>query len=738
MLASRLLWRYTERRRWSFIARGFTEAANINGSAVPNSYSGIESVKRKRVFGIAAHIDAGKTTTSEAILHASGSLRRARMGRVDRGDTALDFLPAERERGITIQSAAATFDWGDHRIFLVDSPGHLDFTFEVERALRVMDAVVVVIDAVAGVQPQTETVWRQADRAELPRLLLVNKMDRDGARLDEVVEEIQAHFGVRAPLVQYPLHGDDGTFLGVFDLITLEVRSGELLPPEICLKSLMVRAQSSRDALVEAVADVDDNVMSLFLEEKPITPEILSESIRKACAQRKLVPVLCAAALKDLGVRELMDGVVGFLPSPSEKEEPLRAQTADGRQLEIENNHEGMFVAQAFKVTHDGHRGRLVHFRAFSGTLDNKKLAIWNCNKQKKERPSKWLHMLADTFTEQERIECGDVFAMVGLRYTETGDTISLDSSKSPILDGMQVPQALCSVSIETDSPSAQRDLDEFLAKRLAEDPSLRLVHDENTGESLLSGVGELHLESICDRARSELKLDLHVSQPRVAYRESVRGESDHVEDYDAQIGMARLTARLRVRVEQLKEPGAANIVQVKGEHWSRAQKEALADGLEAGLARGRILGYRTQGISAVVSAPPGEEEHCSQYAEAALRACCSKAAREAMAAAEPIIVEPMMKVVIDVPEEYQRELMNMLAHPTERRGRVQSSAPLDWRNDATTYVRINATVPLQGMIGWTSKMRSITKGRGTFSMELDGYEQVPTVIRDSLVKGIH
>lgn len=364
------------------------------------------------MFGIAAHIDAGKTTACEAILHASGALRRSRMGRVDSGDTALDFLPAERERGITISAACATLQWRGHRIFLVDSPGHLDFTFEVERALRVMDAVVVLIDAVAGVQAQTETVWRQADRAALPRLLVVNKMDREGARLYEVLQEAQKQFGVVAPLVQMPLYDGGGKFVGVMDLVSMRAREGEIIPGEMLNDAVMERAGREREALVEAAADVDDDIMALFLDEQYVPADVLRKALRAACARRELVPVLCAAALKDVGVREVMDAAVDYLPAPSDRA-PLSAVSNGDETVSIVSSPHAPFLAQAFKVTHDDHKGRLVFFRVFSGTLQDRKHPIWNCNKQMKERSSKWLQVLADEYEEKESLECGDVFAMV-------------------------------------------------------------------------------------------------------------------------------------------------------------------------------------------------------------------------------------------------------------------------------------------------------------------------------------
>ena len=677
--------------------------------------SAVSSVSHKRVFGIAAHIDAGKTTTCEAILHASGTLGRTRMGRVDRGDTALDFLPAERERGITIQSASATFNWRDHQVFLVDSPGHLDFSFEVERALRVMDSVVVLVDAVAGVQPQTEAVWRQANRANLPRLLVVNKMDRTGARLEEVVDECGKHFGVCAPMLQYPLTKADGEFVGVLDLVTMQVRPSEG-QADVQMEEFMLDAQLAREKLVEAVADFDENVMSLFLEEMPVSADVLRDAIRAACGRRDIVPVLCAAALKNVGVCEIMDAVVDYLPSPCERPEVQDKSCT----VRVANTPDAPFIAQAFKVTHDGHRGRLVHLRAFSGVLENRKSALWNCNKQMKERPSKWLHMLADDFYEQDRIECGDVFAMVGLKHTETGDTLTVASpgeeKPTVVLEGMEVPPPVCSVAIETESPSAQRDLDEFLTKRLAEDPSLKLEHDSNTGETLLLGLGELHLESIVDRARAELPIELFVSRPRVAYRETVTETAKHLEVYDSKIGNTHLVAQLNIAVRPANDAMAANEVKVIGTHWTEEQRMALRDGVLAGLSRGVTMGLPTQGIHAEVWTEDGKG--CEV---AALRACSSSAARNVMAMANPVVVEPVMEVELDVPTGHQGDVVNALAHPVDCRGRVVSAEP------AGTGVRICAEVPLDGMIGWAQKMRSLCKGRGTFSMVLGVYEQVPS-----------
>lgn len=673
--------------------------------------SDASAVSHKRVFGIAAHIDAGKTTTCEAILHASGTLGRSRMGRVDRGDTALDFLPAERERGITIQSASAKFLWRNHQVFLVDSPGHLDFSFEVERALRVMDSVVILVDAVAGVQPQTEAVWQQANRANLPRLMVVNKMDREGSRLDSVIDECAKHFGVRAPLIQLPLTNIDGTFVGVLDLVTLKLTSSQDRA-DLCIEKFMSAANQARDKLIEVIADVDDTVMGLYLDEATVSAEVLRDAIRAACRRREIVPVLCSAALKNVGVHEIMDAVVDYLPSPCE-----RGEVCDkfGR-TKVLNSTKAPFIAQAFKVTHDKHRGRLVHLRAFSGVLEDRKHPLWNSNKQMKERPSKWLHMLADDFTEQDRIECGDVFAMVGLKHTETGDTLTVSGSNSEvILKGMEVPPSVCSVAIETESSTAQRELEEYLGMRLAEDPSLKLETDTNTGELLLSGLGELHLESVVDRARSELPIELFVSRPRVAYRETVTGSAKHFEVYDAKIGNAHLVASLNVEIRGADDEMAPNTVFVRGDNWTKEERAALLDGVTAGLSRGLEMGLPTLGIHVTVW---NEDEQ--KFDVAALRACANAAARTAMKKANPVVVEPVMKVELDVPSIHQGDVVSALTHPVECRGRIVSAEP------SAAGMKICADIPLDGMIGWARKMRSLCKGRGTFSMLLNKYEQVP------------
>lgn len=378
------------------------------------SLSSATPLSHKRVFGVAAHIDAGKTTACEAILHSAGALTRSRMGRVDAGDTLLDYLPAERARGITISAASAAFAWGPQQVFLVDSPGHLDFTFEVERALAVMDAVVVLVCAVAGVQPQTETVWRQADGAALPRLLVVNKCDREGARGEEVVGEVRGRFGVRAPVMQMAIGGEGG-FRGVVDLVEMRVRDGEDVGGEVGAAE-MERARVLRQELVECVADVDDGVMELWMDERPVPADVLRAAVRAACARREIVPVFYAAALKDVGVREVMDAAVEYLPSPAERP-AIKAVDEKGGTLQIAPVADGALLAQAFKVTHDRHRGRLVHFRAFAGAMTDRKLPLWNCNKEVKERPSKWLRVLADEFQEVEHIECGDVFAMVSFSH---------------------------------------------------------------------------------------------------------------------------------------------------------------------------------------------------------------------------------------------------------------------------------------------------------------------------------
>lgn len=686
------------------------------------------------------------------MLYYAGALQR--MGNVDSGDTTMDYLPAERERGITINSAAISFDWKGAGLFLVDSPGHLDFTYEVQRALRVMDSVVVVLDAVAGVQPQTETVWRQADAFSLPRIVFVNKMDRDGADFDAALSSLRSRLGASPLPLHFPIvDSRSGSWLGFIDLLTLErvdrtmplSMSDESRPSKeetrvsLDPESLDSKVAAARERLVENLAEVDDDVMEAWLGGEKLTTAQLRSAVRRAAIACKVVPVLCGSALKNTGVPALLDAVVEYLPSASER------QTIDVTSARPVREH-GDLLALAFKVTHDKHRGQMVYMRAFCGGLDRETSPpLFNVSNGKKELPTGLLRVMADTATDAGQISTGDIFAAVGMKHTRTGDTVSTRRPKGKTsggqgdeyvlpLEGMPSPPAVISVSIEAESTSQQRQLDIALDRLLAEDPSLRLSIDARSGETLLSGMGQLHLDVVVDRLSQSLPDPIYVSKPRVAYRETIRSSVHHKELYNEAIGATRHSAKLSVELNPLAAPfesdnndGGNRVIlpdDVIAQDVDLA--ESLSHGVLNALERGPLLGAPASRVEAVITSTMDDLRSASS--RAALLACANKAIRQALARGDPVILEPLMNVTCSVPDSMMGAVIAELTHPVLRRGVVDDVERVNVGEnepgrDGVAHIR--ARVPLAGMVDWATRQRSITKGRGDFSMEVASYYPV-------------
>jgi elongation factor G len=711
----------------------------------------LSAVARKRVFGICAHVDAGKTTVSERMLYYSGALQR--MGNVESGDTVMDFLPAERERGITINSAAVSLSWRGRDLSLVDSPGHLDFTYEVQRALRVMDGVVIVLDAVAGVQPQTETVWRQADHFSLPRIVFVNKMDRAGADLVRSLASLSSRLRAKAAVLHWPIVDPrSGEWTGFVDLVTLERVDRQPTPASGVQDSRPTRDElrrvvsaadvcssvsRARERLVEVLADVDDDVMEAWVGGEEVGAAAVKAALRRATVAGLVVPVLCGSALKNTGVQALLDAVVDYLPSPSER---ASIDVTAARPVRVG----GDLLALAFKVTHDAHRGQLVYMRAFCGELASpSRVPLFNVSKGRKEVPTALLRVMADDAVDASAISTGDIFAAVGMKHTTTGDTVSArrpgrrpaDGDVVSPLQGVPSPPAVVSVAVEAESTSQQRQLDAALARLLAEDPSLRLSTDARSGETLLSGMGQLHLDVVIDRLSKTLRDPIHVSKPRVAYRETVTRPVAHSEVHDNVIGTARHRATLSLALHPLPEQRCDdNQVVLSGVADASADLAAsIRKDVLTALGRGPLLGSPTVRVRVTVTSTAADLSNASS--PAALSACTNSAVSKALAAAGPVLLEPVMKVHCTVPDSTVGAVIGELTHLSLRRGVIDSvdrATRAAECGDGT--VQIFASVPLAGMVDWATRLRSVTKGRGAFSMEFKSYQPVGQAEQQSLL----
>lgn len=726
------------KHRWQSFASSAAAAADV-------------AVHRKRVLGVIAHINSGKTTTTEAMLYRSGTL--SRMGNVDVGDTTTDHLPAERERGITVSSAAAHLRWRDHDIFLVDSPGHLDFTFEVERALRAMDAAVVVLDAVAGIQPQTEVVWRQADNNKLPRLLFVNKLDRDGAQFSNVVRAVHDRFRTVPLVTHVPLQNSDGSLRGVHNLMSMFPMkdAGDYDGPvetDVDLReSDKELVQIAKDQLIENCAEVDDSIMEAWLDGKVPTRSAIANAIRNACVSNSGVPVLCGASLREVGVEQLLNSIVAFLPSPIQRKwEGVEHRKLESSSNKSESDH---FVAYAFKVVHDKHRGRLVFFRAIRGSLP-RKIMMFNTTTGKKEAPTRLLRVFADKYVDIDSVERGDIFAAVGLKYTSTGDTLMMygvPSDSQIILPGVPKPPAVFAVAVEPESTAHEKDLENALAVLIDEDSSLELRRDEDTGETLVVGMGELHLDVALDHMRRKLSFDILVSAPRVAYRECVTSSIGPNEFHlDSTIGSSQLRARMTIILSPNSENTEAreshtdsiddNIVDISfvsslSQHECTPEIEkAIHQGVNAALGRGPLIGapVRRAHVRVIVT-------QVSDVASA--RAGAAHAVKEAIAGASPGLLEPVMLVRAVVPQDRVGDVVAEMTHPTRRRGMMTNVGMAhDLENDISMDMsNLTANIPVEGLIGFSTKFRSLTKGRGELQMTFAEYRAVDRNTQQRIVE---
>ncbi len=683
-------------------------------------------LEKIRNIGIAAHIDAGKTTTTERILFYTGKTHK--IGEVHDGAAVTDFMEQERERGITIQSAAVTASWKGHQINVIDTPGHVDFTIEVERSLRVLDGVVAVFCAVGGVQSQSETVWRQANRYEVPRMVFVNKMDRTGANFYRVVDQIRNRLGGNAHPIRLPIGAED-QFKGLIDLFEMKayIYTNDLgtdIQVEDIPADMADQAKEYREALVEAICENDDALMEKYFEDpESLTVEELKAGLRKAVCDNKIVPVTCGTAFKNKGVQLLLDSIVELMPSPVDVK-AIEGELEDGTKVERHSSDDEPFSALAFKVMTDPYVGRLTFLRIYSGKLTSGSYVL-NATNGKKERISRLVQMYADQRIEENEVYAGDICAAVGLKDTTTGDTLC--DEKSPIiLERMTFPEPVISVAIEPKTKADQDKMGIALQKLAEEDPSFRVKSDTETGQTIISGMGELHLDIIVDRLLREFKVDANVGKPQVAYRETIRGNADQDSKFIRQSGGKGQYGHVKIRIAPAEEnAGFVFENKIVGGAIPKEYIEPARKGMEEALEGGILAGFPM--IDVKVELYDGSY-HEVDSSEMAFKIAGSMAIKEGCRKAKPCILEPMMKVEIEVPEENTGDIIGDIS---SRRGRVEGMEPIE----GTGIQKINAIVPLAEMFGYATDIRSKTQGRGTFSMEFKCYEQVPSNIEKEIIE---
>jgi elongation factor G len=681
-------------------------------------------LERYRNIGIMAHIDAGKTTTTERILYYTG--KTYKIGEVHEGAAVMDHMVQEQERGITITSAATTTFWNDHRINIIDTPGHVDFTVEVERSLRVLDGAVAVFDGVAGVEPQTETVWRQADKYGVPRMCFVNKLDRMGADFYKAVDSIKDRLGANIAVLQIPI-GYESDFSGVVDLLKMKaiVWSGEELGAKFDIvdipAELADKAEEYRHELLDAVGSVDDDILEKYLGDEEITEADLKKAIRKATIANELVPVLTGSAFKNKGVQPLLDAVVDYLPSPLDLPAIKGHALKGGADIERHADPKEPFSALAFKIVADPH-GKLTYFRVYSGTL-NKGDSVLNSRTGQKERVGRILLMHANNREDLDSVSAGDIVAGIGLKNTRTGDTIS-DEKDPIILENLVFPEPVIQVAVEPKTKADQDKMGKALYSLAEEDPTFQVKSDEETGQTLISGMGELHLEVLVDRMLREFNVDATVGKPQVAYRETItKPVEKHRYTHKKQTGGSGQYADVIIALEPA-QPGEGYSFEDKIT-GGRIPKEYIApvdQGIQAALASGVLAGFPVVDIKATLL---DGSFHDVDSSEMAFKIAGTMAFKEAARMAKPVLLEPIMAVEVVTPEDYMGDVMGDLS---SRRGRLAGQEP---RGNA---IAIRAEVPLSEMFGYATDLRSRTQGRATYTMQFDSYQQMPSNIQEEIV----
>lgn len=691
------------------------------------------SLEKTRNIGIMAHIDAGKTTTTERILFYTG--RTHKMGEVHEGAAVMDWMEQEQERGITITSAATTASWQDHRINIIDTPGHVDFTVEVERSLRVLDGAIALFDSVAGVEPQSETVWRQADKYRVPRIAYINKMDRIGADFDRGIQTMIDRLGAHPVPIQLPI-GAEADFKGVIDLVSEKAivykddlgQDWEVVDiPE----QFKEAAHSARTTLIEAIAEYDDELMEDYLEEKPIEVARLKEDIRKATLDISITPVLAGSSFKNKGVQPLLDAVIDYLPSPLDVP-PLQGVApgdaeahAAGEEVEMlvrEPDDGAPFSALAFKVMSDPFVGKLTYFRVYSGKLQAGGRVL-NATTGRTERVGRILMMHANHREEQDEVYAGDIAAGVGLKQTSTGDTLC--APDAPVmLETMTFPEPVVHVSIEPKTRADQEKMSVALGRLAEEDPTFQVRTDEETGQTVISGMGELHLEVLVDRMKREFSVEANIGRPQVAYRETVKGTAEKVEGkFVRQTGGSGQFGVVVINLEPAPGEGFDFVNKIKGGSIPTEFIPAVEKGIEETLDTGVKAGYPMVDVRVTLT---DGKSHDVDSSEMAFSIAGSMAFKEAARRAKPILLEPIMAVEVVTPQEFVGDVIGDLSR---RRGRVEGQEP---RGNATA---VTASVPLAEMFGYATDVRSMSQGRATYSMQFSRYEEVPTNVAEEIVE---
>ncbi|HEY6472215.1 MAG TPA: elongation factor G [Acidimicrobiales bacterium] len=684
---------------------------------------------KTRNIGIMAHIDAGKTTTTERILYYTG--RNYKIGEVHEGAATMDWMVQEQERGITITSAATTCSWRDNWINIIDTPGHVDFTVEVERSLRVLDGAVAVFDAVAGVEPQTETVWRQANKYNVPRICFVNKMDRIGADFDRTVEMIRDRLDALPAVIQLPI-GAESEFKGVIDLLEEKALvwsndMGEEWETLDVPADLAAATEDARHQLIDVVSNYDDTIMEKYLSEEPITADDLRRAVRTATLAAAVVPVLCGSAFKNKGVQPMLDAVVDFLPSPldlppTEGHKPGKLEELEERKADDTD----AFSALAFKIMTDPFVGKLTYIRVYSGTLQ-KGASISNSTKDKKERVGRILQMHANHREDKDAIFAGDIMAVVGLKNTTTGDTLC-DPQRPIVLEALEFPEPVIHVAVEPKTKADQDKLSRALYSLSEEDPTFRVRSDEETGQTVISGMGELHLEVLVDRMLREFSVDANVGKPQVAYRETIRKPVDKIEErYIRQTGGRGQYGHVVISAEPTGPGGGYEFVdKISGGVIPKEYIPSVDAGIQEALTAGVLAGYPTVDVRVTLTYG---SYHDVDSSEMAFKIAGSMAIKKALRAASPTLLEPVMEVTVTVPDDFLGAVTGDLA---SRRGRMEGM-----EQQGTSHV-VKALVPLADMFGYSTDLRSRTQGRATYTMQFHSYNQVPESISKEIIARAH
>jgi len=683
-------------------------------------------IEKVRNIGIAAHIDAGKTTTTERILYYTGVSHK--IGEVHEGAATMDWMEQEKERGITITSAATTCFWKDHQINIIDTPGHVDFTIEVERSMRVLDGAIAVFCAVGGVQPQSETVWRQANKYHVPRIAFVNKMDRIGADFYNVEKQIRERLKANPVPIQIPIGAEDN-FKGVVDLVKMkalvwedEAALGSKYEVVDIPEELREKAEEYREKLIEACAETDEELMEKYFAGEELSEEEIKRAIKKATLNLEMVPMLCGSAFKNKGVQPLLDAVIDYLPAPTEVTWIKGFDPKTGEEISVNPGDDEPFSGLAFKIMTDPFVGKLTFTRFYSGVIKAGSYVL-NSTKNKKERVGRLLRMHANKREEVPEFYSGEIGAIVGLKYTLTGDTLC-DEKRPIILERMEFPDPVISVAVEPKTKADQEKMALALQKLAEEDPSFRVSTDEESGQTIISGMGELHLEIIVDRLKREFKVECNTGKPQVAYRETFKKQVEQEHKYAKQTGGRGQYGHVFIRLIPLERGKGYEFVDlIKGGVIPKEYIPAVDKGIQEAAQGGVLAGYPVVDFKVELFDGSFHEVDSS---EMAFKLAGSMAFKEGVKKADPVLLEPIMKVEIEVPEEYMGDVIGDI---NRRRGQVNSM------EDSHGIKKINAFVPLAEMFGYSTDLRSMTQGRGTYSMEFDHYEEVPGNIAEEIIK---